>query len=399
MYGVMLSAALAAAANDVEVQTLEGQVASGRLVALSAEGLALETSTGRTTLPIDSLATLGRRGEEDPELKKAALWLQLADQSTLPGTQFNVKGKTAKITLLAGRAVELPTKAVRWVRFSGSVDRDGKLAEQWTEITKTQAAGDLLVIRRSGSLDYLEGVQHDVDAESCHFEADDEVLKVNRARVEGIVYFHPRQPVLKEPLASLSCLDGSRLTLSAVALDAETLNLTLLDGTTMTLPLAEVARIDFSSGKIAYLSDLDPDSASFTPYLGFQEELAAMNEYYRFRRDVGFEQTPLRLDGTAYAKGLSLRSRTLLSYKLPAAYRTFKATVGIDDSTRETGIVRMEIKGDGRVLWQGDVRGSDPPRELSLEIAGVKRFDILVDYGEDQDIGDRLNLADARVTK
>jgi hypothetical protein len=59
----------------------------------------------------------------------------------------------------------------------------------------------------------------------------------------------------------------------------------------------------------------------------------------------------------------------------------------------------LVIQGDGKTLWEGEVRGSEPARNLEIEIAGIKRMEIVVDYGDDLDIGDRLDLGDARVTK
>jgi hypothetical protein len=116
---------------------------------------------------------------------------------------------------------------------------------------------------------------------------------------------------------------------------------------------------------------------------------------YKYRRDIGFEQNPLRLDGKSYRKGLSLASRSTLVYKLPGKFRLFRGTIGIDDSVRETGDVHLAIKGDGKTLWEGEVRGTDPARELELEIGGVKRLEVLVDYGGGLDIGDRLDLCEA----
>jgi hypothetical protein len=172
-----------------------------------------------------------------------------------------------------------------------------------------------------------------------------------------------------------------------------------LAGTSHAMPLERVARFDFSSGKIAYLSDLEPENVAFTPLFSFKEQQPGLLEYYAYRRDMGFDRNPLRLDGKVYKKGLSLASRTQLTYKLPGKFRLLRATVGIDDAVRDTGSVKVEIKGDGKTLWQADVRGSEPARELELEIAGVKRLEILADYGEGLDVGDRLDLAEAQVTK
>ena len=193
--------------------------------------------------------------------------------------------------------------------------------------------------------------------------------------------------------------DGSRLPLHMVELDGDQVSLSTPAGMKYKQALASVIRFDFSSGKIAYLSDLEPEAVEFTPLFGFKQSPPGLLEYYAYRRDVGFARNPLRLDGKVYQKGLALASRTKLAYKLPGKFRVFRATVGIDDSVRETGSVEVEIKGDGKVLWQSDVRGSEPARELELEIGGVKRLEFVVDYGEGLDVGDRLDLAEAQVTK
>ncbi len=285
------------------------------------------------------------------------------------------------------------------MRFVAADDLDARLGKQWSDITETKAAGDLLVVRKKDALDYLEGVVGDLDAETCKFELDGEVISVNRPKITGLVYAHPRQRELLEAIGMLVATDGSRLQMQSVELLGDKLKVETPLGTAHEIPLDRVARFDFSFGKIAFLSDLEPETVSYTPLVGFDQPPQGLLEFYAYRRDTGFEQNPLRLGGREFHKGLSLASRTELVYKLPDRFRQFRATVGIDDATRETGSVRLEIKGDGKRLWEGDIRGTDPPQELNLEIGGVKRLEILADYGEGLDVGDRLDLVDAQVTK
>ncbi len=107
----------------------------------------------------------------------------------------------------------------------------------------------------------------------------------------------------------------------------------------------------------------------------------------------------MALDGTTFRKGLALASRTSVAYRLPGKFRVFKATVGIDDSVRPLGSVRLSIVGDGKTLWQGEVRGSEPASELEVDMGGVKRLEIVADYGDGLDTSDRLDLCEARVSK
>jgi len=75
------------------------------------------------------------------------------------------------------------------------------------------------------------------------------------------------------------------------------------------------------------------------------------------------------------------------------------ASVGIDPAQRSRGNVRLEIRGDDRVLFDEPLAGSDAPRAVELDVAGVGRLMILVDYGEGLDIGDQLILGNARLIR
>lgn len=399
MLSVLLIAALATGAAEFEAQTIDGQSAVGRITRLNAQELVLETGGGPSRFALNTLAGITRKPAPAAADRKLAIHVELVDQSLLAASGYTVRGGVAQLVLSGGAKLEIPTRAIRWVRFAAAAGADEKLTKQWSEIAETNADGDLLVVRKSGALDYLEGVQGDIDADKCNFELDKEPVPVPRAKVEGVVYFHSAAAELPDAAGQLLSLDGSRLAIGKVELADDQIRISTPAGVTLSLPLEDISRFDFSSGKIAYLSDLDPESATHVPYLGFAEEPAALREFYKYRRDIGFEQNPLRLDGKTYRKGLSLASRSVLVYKLPGKFRLFRGTIGIDDSVRETGDVRLVIKGDGKTLWEGEVRGADPARELELEIAGVKRLEVLVDYGGGLDIGDRLDLCEARVTK
>lgn len=105
------------------------------------------------------------------------------------------------------------------------------------------------------------------------------------------------------------------------------------------------------------------------------------------------------LDGVEHRHGLALHSRTELTYRLGEPFRRLQALAGIDDRLRPRGSVHLEILGDGRVLFAGDVLGTEPARPIEADLAGVVELKILVDFGADLDIGDHLILAEAKLLK
>ena len=56
--------------------------------------------------------------------------------------------------------------------------------------------------------------------------------------------------------------------------------------------------------------------------------------------------------------------------------------------------------GDGRVLFEsGEITGRDEPRAIRVNIVGVKIIALLVDFGEELDLSDHADWADARLIR
>lgn len=170
-------------------------------------------------------------------------------------------------------------------------------------------------------------------------------------------------------------------------------------GLSVTQPVEKIVQIDFSSGKIVYLSDLNPDSVAWTPFFGAAKPQPSLEKFYAPRNDRNFEAAPLQLGGTQYRKGLALHSRTELVYRLPEGFSRLRALAGIDDAVRPNGKVRLVIRGDDKVLIETSIAGNDPPKSIDLDIAGVRRVTILVDFGDSLNVGDHLLLCNARISK
>ena len=191
---------------------------------------------------------------------------------------------------------------------------------------------------------------------------------------------------------------GSRWSVSSLLLEDE-LQWTTPSGVKVSRPLGEIRLIDFSGGKVVFLSDQTPESVVHTPYFSGLADRPMLQRFRAPRGDTNLESGPLRLGGKKYAKGLALHSRTEVVYRLPDRFRRFQAILGIDDIVRPHGNVRLVIRGDDRVLLDKTIRGTDPPEPIDLDISGVRRLTILADFGETLDVSDHLDLCEARVIK
>jgi len=274
------------------------------------------------------------------------------------------------------------------------------VADEWASILSMKADADLLVTRKGNVLNYHRGVLRLVTDEVVSFELDGEVLPVKRSKVHGLIYHRTGTNELPETICRLGDAGGSQWSVSSLHMPNEDeIEWTTPGGATVGERLTRLMQIDFSQGKVVYLSDLEPESVSFTPYFGKDKDRPLRDRFLAPRRDTNLESNPLTLGAVQYAKGLAIHSRTEIVYRLPGRFSRLQAVAGIDDSVRPHGNVRLVISGDDKQLLESTLTGTDPPRPIDLDLSGVRRVTVLVDFGAQLGVADHLDLCNARVIK
>ena len=388
------------------VATLDGRAINGTIESWSAKDISIMVADGAMSLPTSELIDVHwARNLDKPS---EATSVELIDGTRIPYATFTIASRKATFTgARFEQPLSIPREAIRLIELRASTPF---IATALEEIERKQLPGDALVVsqRDSEMMDYLTGVIGDVTAEQAAFEWDGDRVPVKRSKIAAMVFYQARQPTLPEAVCDLSLVDGSRVAASEVSLRDGRLSVTTPAGVELELPLEQVMRADFSTGKIAYLSDMKPAEVRWTPGIGVPEGGATVRSLPRI--DQSFSGSPIALlwkddvarsrrDVRTYVKGLAVRSRTELTYRLPAGMKRFLTTAGMDPADSGHGNVRFEIRGDDRVLWEGVVKAGQAPAEIDVELGPARRLHLLVDYGEHLDFGDRLHLAEARVTK
>ncbi len=388
-----LAAMLLAAAPNLEVRTLDGATYTGSPVELSQERVRLDTSSGPVAIGVDRLLTATTVASTTPFPQATEVAVELVDGSRLSARAYSATQTTALVQLTGGESLKIPTAQVAFVRL---LPLEATLADQWSQILGQAATADLLVVRKDQSLDYLEGVLRDIHANTVNFELDGEVLEVKRSKVVGLAYFHARGDKFDDAIARVIDRGGSTFQARSLSLAGDRLQIALGCGLEISRPLAAVDRLDFSEGKVIHLEDLDNDY-KWTPVFGTADPESKLAALYRPR--AATSDQPLHVAGRSYTKGVALRSRTQASYRVPESFRRFVAVAGLDDSAPRDGHVRLSVADERSELLSVPIRAGETPLAIDLEIAGARRLTVLVDFGENLDIGDQLNLCEARITK
>jgi hypothetical protein len=327
------------------------------------------------------------------------VWVDLVDGSQLAAAEFTAQQGRAKIVFSDTETLQVPTAEVDAVRLQPTSDAT---AVEWSRIRGKNIRGDVLVTGNANAIDYHQGAIDDVSDARVRFVLDTQTLGVKRGKIFGLIYFHATTASAPDSPYTIVDAAGSRWAASGLKLNGDMLEFTTSGGRTIRRGLSEIAKIDLSCGKIVYLSDLKPDSESFTPYpfTLTQKELASRLAFSRVRRDQNLESKSLRTYGHVYNKGLAVRSRSELAWSLPGKFSRLEAIAGIDDDVRPLGNVRLQILGDGRPLLDSAISGNDKAATpISLDVSGVRRLVLIVETRGNFATADYLDLGNMRLIK
>jgi hypothetical protein len=385
MQVVLFASLIALSGVPVEVRPLAGPSVRGELVELSPEAVVLQTDGGPQTLDVARLQEISAVNAVKPADRPVTVWVELIDGSLICGDKYTAVAGLATVSTVTAQSLSIRTAAIHAVRFRDYVSAP-QLADRWRQVATAKATGDSLVVRRGDNLDQVTGVIRDVTEEVVQFEADGDVIQAKRAKLEGLLYYHPAIGELPPRSALVTDVSGTQWSVKSLRKVDDRLEIVSVAGVPVWLPLIDLSQIDFSSGNSQWLDAVEPESVQWRPFI-------------ETRLTGAWLARPLLLAGQAYDRGLRVQSRTELVYRLTGDARQFQALVGIDDRVRPAGNVRLVVSGDDKELFSQTITGSDEPLALALDITGVKRLRILVDFGEQVDIADFLNLCDARITK
>lgn len=104
--------------------------------------------------------------------------------------------------------------------------------------------------------------------------------------------------------------------------------------------------------------------------------------------DKSVDNNPIKIDGKVYDSGLGVHADSDLVYSLDGKYKSFKATVGLDDEVGSNGSVIFEVYLDGvKAFDSGVMTGDSKAKDINLSVVGVKEIKLSV-----RGAGDGINF-------
>src|SRR5579862_125242 len=111
------------------------------------------------------------------------------------------------------------------------------------------------------------------------------------------------------------------------------------------------------------------------------------------------DNNPLAIGGRRFRRGVGTHARSEFTVLLRRNALSFHSWVGVDDETQKRGSVDFQIYVDGvKKADSGVMRGGDPAKEISADLTGAQRVNLVVDDAGDGIDYDHADWAEAQFT-
>jgi hypothetical protein len=413
----LLALALASSLPAAELTTLDGKKLTGEIVSITGSDLTFKPATGgEEKLLVTTIAaiTTGQNAKGVESGKKHTV-VELTDGSVFRCQSIAVKGKMLEMKLM-GASPRTVTVLLRDDEGGAvfSVNREAgdlKLDQDFRNILRNRRKAYDVWVKKGKSdagdakefLDAVEGTFGDGDDKAepptvqFTISGAAESTPLRMPVVVGMV-LNQKVKAAAPAVCKVIDTDANEIIAQAVAKTPKGYTINTVSGVKIDLDEKQVSKFDFAAGSVKYLSDLEPAAL---------DESGTDPEHYQ--KDKNLDRQPIQLisDPTTgraetYPKGITLKAKTVISYDLKGAYKTFRALAGVDaDKQNEApSQVKVTIDDGMQVIWTGVVKKGEKAKDVNVAVQNVDRLRITVESdGSVTDLGNQVSLANARVVK
>ncbi|MDR3621826.1 MAG: NPCBM/NEW2 domain-containing protein, partial [Paludisphaera borealis] len=323
-----------------------------------------------------------------PGVEALDAWVYLTGDEKLFGKLGDVVDDKLHLATPWNDQLEIPLARVAAVHL-GLLDRK-ETPESFAKRLKARGSEDLLLAQtRKGEVVAIAGVLESIKGDRLSFLYQGKSRTLPLKQVEGLIVAARSESRHDELRPTFTMAGDVAVSGRWKDLDATIWKVEAPWGQEMKLPAAEIQEVRFRGGKMTYLSDLEPTKVEEASYFGHR---------FPWRRNVGLTGDKLKMNGEIYERGIAVHSRSVLTYDLDGRFETFETLVGFDDAARGKGRVVCRVFADGKEIYANpDLRADAPPVALKLSVASAQQLRLEVDYGREQDTGDRVIWANARL--
>ena len=375
-----IAQALMLAVLPVVVETTDGNKIRGEFSGITSDQLLITADGSVREFPFNTLVSM-ESSEFTPKVPPATS-VALANGSKIFTGDLKFDDDGVLIQPRRQAPLLSPVKKVHSIRFRKSATETDA---QWLGLCNVENNRDTLVIRRPGNrLDAQQGIILSVNDTTVEFDLDGTKINAPINQLEGVI-FGGKPNIDETPSVRITDVYGSIWSLSQIEAGdgSQPFKVQLDESLQHTLPIEQIARIDWSSG-IRMLAEERPTASEFKTYLPTKVDPTLLKSFFGPQREG---KTDLLLNGGS-----------TLEYRLDPKFKKVAGGVVRGHTSGVTGKLTVNVKLDGEVVWSEELSDTEP-RGFEIETNGARRILLEVDRGGDGDVGDTILFLRPRLIK
>ena len=241
-----------ACAESIVATTADGGTVQGELAQWDSSRVEISVDgKPKAFAPADLLEIRSAAAPADQQ--EFSPYLELVDGSRLPITEFTVADRVAEVVSpLAAKSLRIRAEQIRLVRFVDVGD---------SSLLTADATGDTIAVLNTDSTDteVLTGVIDNVSSEQVQFTWESDTFPVRRSKIAALGFYHKNANRRQTPpLCMISLASGAELAARQIRMSGAALKVQTVSGVDVQVPLTDLIAADYSLGKLAYISDMQP---------------------------------------------------------------------------------------------------------------------------------------------
>ncbi|KAA0223584.1 MAG: hypothetical protein EDS66_01485 [Planctomycetota bacterium] len=378
------------------VRTVEGELSAARVVSFdprSGATVALGDGTRRSIATSDVVSIEFGAGGGREHARGWRIRLQNGDE--VCGWLTEAVEQSILLDTRDLGPIRIPVEAIGLILTPAATE--GAMSERVAALERSEATDDVVLLSNGDS---VSGFMSRLDHEALVLDGPAGPQRIAKDVFLAIRLAGERPSPVPRPHFRAELRASGRLTLETFLLEQGAARGLTTFGEEVRFDAGRIASVSVVGGRWQPLDELEPISATHVPMLTLDRP---------HRRGSNVVGGALRVGGREYAQGIGVQSRSVLTFDLGGGvYESFVASFGIDDSAAPEGDVSVRIVVDGAVRYSQDhVRPGRLYGPVRVELRGARKaggaegassesspaaqLQLIVDFGDNGDIGDRLN--------
>lgn len=376
---------------EVPIEVLQVQSAGPERASwqgIDADKVTIQVGGQSRSIPLATLRSVKFAESTKQIAQDAGNIVLLNDGTRILPMQVTGKGQDVVLELSSTHNLQVSANHFRSVQFQKLTE---KQLPQWRAIQESRLTADtLVVIRSADALDKIEGQILEINAERVVFEFNKQKIEAPRSKLAGLRFLTP--PVQNQRIkAIVTDLWGNVYqVVQVVSQSATSVEMALSCGAKISLPVAQLANIDFSVASIKYVAEMTP--------LGNDRVSSFAAKVPGAGADQLFAPQPVKLP-QSNGPSLKMLGSGSVTYRVPDEYTSVAGSVYLAPEGEQFTPCTVELRLENEVIWQGKLKHPTDRLDFSVPVVADKRLQLNVQADSSYPVGDVVMWQELRMMK